>query len=136
MTVPPLSARSVSSRFSFQKAYRVENRSYSSLALLIKSNILLSVVAASEENFSLDQRTISYATARIENCFIGLQRILDRLHDAATTESRILDLISKAKLLYERFSTLYAFWNENLELTDLADRGGTVTHIPDSVTQT
>ena len=49
MTVPPLSARSVSSRFSFQKAYRsrVENRSYSSLALLIKSNIILSVVAAS-----------------------------------------------------------------------------------------
>ena len=90
----------------------------------------------SEENFSLDQRTISYATARIENCFIGLQRILDRLHDAATTESMILDLISKAKLLYERFSTLYAFWNENRELTDLADRGGTVTHIPDSVTQT
>ena len=31
---------------------------------------------------------------------------------------------------------LYAFWNENRELTDLADRGGTVTHIPDSVTQT
>ena len=90
----------------------------------------------SEENFSLDQRTISYATARIENCFIGLQRILDRLHDVATTESMILDLISKAKLLYERFSTLYAFWNENRELTDLADRGGTVTHIPDSVTQT
>ena len=81
----------------------------------------------SEENFS---------SARIENCFIGLQRILDRLHDAATTESMILDLISKAKLLYERFSTLYAFWNENRELTDLADRGGTVTHIPDSVTQT
>ena len=90
----------------------------------------------SEENFSLDQRTILYATARIENCFIGLQRILDRLHDAATTESMILDLISKAKLLYDRFSTLYAFWNENRELTDLADRGGTVTHIPDSVTQT
>ena len=105
-------------------------------ALQSWDNFFCAVRETSEENFSLDQRTISYATARIENCFIGLQRILDRLHDAATTESMILDLISKAKLLYERFSTLYAFWNENLELTDLADRGGTVTHIPDSVTQT
>ena len=52
---------------------------------------LFSFDQTSEENFSLDQRTISYATARIENCLIGLQRILDRLHDAATTESMILD---------------------------------------------
>ena len=71
------------------------------------SAVVVVLRETSEENFSLDQRTISYATARIENCLIGLQRILDRLHDAATTESMILDLISnisKAKLLYERFS--------------------------------
>ena len=76
------------------------------------SAILVVLRESSEENFSLDQRTISYATARIENCMIGLQRILERLHDAAITEG-ILDLISKTKLLYERFSTLHAFWDQN-----------------------
>ena len=55
------------------------------------SAVVVVLRETSEENFSLDQRTISYATARIENCLIGLQRILDRLHDAATTESMILD---------------------------------------------
>ena len=81
------------------------------------SAVLVVLRETSEENFSLDQRTISYATARIENCMNGLQRILERLHDAATTES-MLDLISKAKLLYERFSILHAFWNENRQSGD------------------
>ena len=81
------------------------------------SSVLVVLRETSEENFSLDQRTISYATARIENCLTGLQRIIDRLHDAATTEGMI-DLISKAKQLYERFSTLYTFWNENRQSGD------------------
>ena len=81
------------------------------------SAVVVVLRETSEENFSLDQRTISYAKARIENCLIGLRRILDRLHYATATEG-MTDLISKVKLLHERFSTLYTFWNENRQSVD------------------
>lgn len=65
----------------------------------------------------LDQRSISYAKARVENCLIGLRRILDRLQSAATcsTEGLLFDIISKVKLLVERFCSLRACWNRASE---------------------
>ena len=66
----------------------------------------------SEESITLDQRTITYALARIDNCVNGLRRIFSRLQAQETGSRPILDLVSNVHLLLEFFTLLHAKWSQ------------------------
>ena len=53
----------------------------------------------SGENITFDQRTITYALARIENCVNGLRRIVSRLQAQEHGSRSLLNLASNVHLL-------------------------------------
>ena len=80
------------------------------------STIVTVIRECSAENIPRDpdNRTVSYAVSRIENCVSGIRRVGDHL---ASVRSELEDhplshLVSKIQLLLAFFSSLHARWRQ------------------------